>query len=146
MIRRDYYHNRSCTPSYIGQGKLARLVRFPIRYFRRRSTPDHRYRIRFVFIDLPSDDQILTMVGAHFLHTLIIRYKNPTNTSVPAATIYETPDASKESLNLLTLVAELYNAGVVGPKLIYDLIRGFIDAGLGEQEVEALLKVVKRES
>lgn len=84
-------------------------------------------------------------IGAHFLHTLIIRYKNPTNTSVPAATIYETPDASKESLNLLTLVAELYNAGVVGPKLIYDLIRGFIDAGLGEQEVEALLKVVKRE-
>lgn len=75
-----------------------------------------------------------------------MRYKNPANTSVPVATIYETPDASKESLNLLTLVAELYNAGVVGPKLIYDLIRGFIDAGLGEQEVEALLKVVKREA
>lgn len=84
------------------------------------------------------------MVGAHFLHTLIMRYKNPSPSSAPAATIYETPDASKESLNLLTLVAELYNVGVVGPKLIYDLIREFVDHGLRETDVEGLLKIVKR--
>lgn len=88
----------------------------------------------------------LTAVGAHFLHTLIMRYKNPTQASAPAATIYETPDSSKESLNLLTLVAELYNSGVVGPRLIYDLIRELIAAGLREEDVEALLKLVKRES
>lgn len=74
-----------------------------------------------------------------------MRYKSPVQTSAPSATIYETPDASKEPLNLLTLVAELYNAGVVGPKLIYDLIRELIDAGLREQDVERLLKLVKRE-
>lgn len=89
---------------------------------------------------------VLTFLGAHFLHTLIMRYKNPAQTSTPIATIYETPDASKESLNLLTLVAELYNAGVVGPKLIYDLIRELIDAGLREEDVERLLKLVKRQS
>jgi hypothetical protein len=75
-----------------------------------------------------------------------MRYKNPSSGPAPAATIYETPDASKESLNLLTLVAELYNVGVVGPKLIYDLIREFIDHGLNETDVEGLLKLVKRES
>jgi hypothetical protein len=74
-----------------------------------------------------------------------MRYKNPSSNPAPAATIYETPDASKESLNLLTLVAELYNVGVVGPKLIYDLIREFIDHGLNETDVEGLLKLVKRE-
>ena len=84
------------------------------------------------------------MIGAHFLHTLVMRYKNPTSNPAPAATIYETPDASKESLNLLTLVAELYNVGVVGPKLIYDLIREFIDNDLHETDVEGLLKLVKR--
>jgi hypothetical protein len=73
-------------------------------------------------------------------------------TSTLPANIYETPDASKESLNLLVLIAELYNAQVISAKLIYDLIRGFIESGsteqgvLGEREVEGLLKVLKSES
>jgi nucleolar MIF4G domain-containing protein 1 len=73
-------------------------------------------------------------------------------TSTLPANIYETPDASKESLNLLVLIAELYNAQVISAKLIYDLIRGFTDSGsseqgvLGEREVEGLLKVIKSES
>lgn len=67
------------------------------------------------------------------------------------ATIYETPDISKEALNLLTLIAELFNAGVIGSGLIYDLIRGFIHSGsskeiLGELATESLLKVLKCES
>lgn len=73
-------------------------------------------------------------------------------TSTLPANIYETPDASKESLNLLVLIAELYNAQAISAKLIYDLIRGFIESGsteqgvLGEREVEGLLKVLKSES
>ncbi|WVQ82506.1 hypothetical protein IAT38_004635 [Cryptococcus sp. DSM 104549] len=95
--------------------------------------------------------------GAHFIHTLITRYHNlSTNPSSSAsapttiqATIYETPDASKESLNLLTLIAELYNAQVVGSKLIYDLVRGFLESEgkegevMGEREVEGLLKILR---
>ncbi|WWC86492.1 uncharacterized protein L201_001369 [Kwoniella dendrophila CBS 6074] len=92
--------------------------------------------------------------GAHFVHTLILRYQNAlTGSSTGAnkleANIYETPDASKESLNLLTLIAELYNAQVIGFKLIYDLIKGFLNEGnageeiMGEKAVEGLLKVLR---
>ncbi|KAK8866155.1 hypothetical protein IAR55_001306 [Kwoniella newhampshirensis] len=91
--------------------------------------------------------------GAHFVHTLVMRYhklvSDPQTDPTPIqATIYETPDASKESLNLLTLVAELYNAQVIGSKLIYDLIRGFLDDGdeveiMGERQVEGLLKILR---
>jgi hypothetical protein len=47
------------------------------------------------------------------------------------------------------LIAELYNAGVIGSGLIYDLIRGFISASpdsdeiMGEKEVESLLKLLR---
>jgi nucleolar MIF4G domain-containing protein 1 len=92
------------------------------------------------------------MTGAHFVHTLVTRYNdlatNGATTTQLEATIYETPDASKEALNLLTLIAELYNAGVIGSGLIYDLIRGFLGSGteeevMAEREVEALLKVLR---
>lgn len=95
---------------------------------------------------------ILT-TGAHFTHTVVMRYHNLATgviqSSVPAATIYETADESKEGMNLLTLIAELFNAQVISAKLIYDLIRGFLDAPapegqvMGEGEVERLLKVLK---
>lgn len=100
--------------------------------------------------------------GAHFLHTLITKYSGLQNQSLLSAegqlsttiqaTIYETPDAGKESLNLLTLIAELYNAQVVGSRLIYDLIRGFLDGEgekgevMGEREVEGLLKILRCKS
>ena len=88
------------------------------------------------------------------MHTLVTRYHDLASSGVTTtqleATIYETPDASKEALNLLTLIAELYNAGVVGSGLIYDLIRGFLASGteeevMAEREVEALLKVLRCE-
>lgn len=53
----------------------------------------------------------------------------------------------KEALNLLALIAELYNAGVIGSVLVYDLIRGFLAdsaAGIGEKAIESLLKVLRR--
>ncbi|OXG77281.1 MIF4G/MA4 domain-containing protein [Cryptococcus neoformans A2-102-5] len=97
--------------------------------------------------------------GAHFIHTLITKYSGLQNHSSSSAegqqsttiqaTIYETPDAGKESLNLLTLIAELYNAQVVGSRLIYDLVRGFLEGEgkegevMGEREVEGLLKILR---
>lgn len=97
--------------------------------------------------------------GAHFIHTLITKYsglQSPSSLSVESqqsttiqTTIYQTPDAGKESLNLLTLIAELYNAQVVGSRLIYDLIRGFLEGEekdrevMGEREVEGLLKILR---
>lgn len=60
---------------------------------------------------------------------------------------FEGKPGSKEALNLVAFVAELYNFGVVACVLIYDLVRLFIDGGGGleELEVELLVKVVKRE-
>ncbi|EIW72369.1 hypothetical protein TREMEDRAFT_25710, partial [Tremella mesenterica DSM 1558] len=93
-----------------------------------------------------------TEFGAHFVYTLVSRYNTLAGGLSPptllAETIYETPDASKEGLNLLTLIAELYNAQVVSATLIYDLIRRFLDSGseaevIGEQEVEGLLKIMQ---
>lgn len=91
--------------------------------------------------------------GAHFVNTLVTRhhelFTNPSISQEVEANLYETPDASKEALNLLTLIAELYNAGVIGSGLIYDLIRGFLatdsEEVLGEREVEALLKILRCE-
>lgn len=51
----------------------------------------------------------------------------------------------------MTLISELYNAQVISAKLIYDLIRGFLDAPsedgviMGERQVEGLLRVIKCE-
>ncbi|WVN89168.1 uncharacterized protein L203_104384 [Cryptococcus depauperatus CBS 7841] len=93
--------------------------------------------------------------GAHFVHTLIVRYtslSSPDNTQKTTnikANLYEPPDAGKEGLNLLTLVTELYNAQVIGSRLIYDLIHEFLEAGgegdgvMGEREVEGLLKILR---
>ncbi|KAK6905960.1 hypothetical protein I203_106795 [Kwoniella mangroviensis CBS 8507] len=94
--------------------------------------------------------------GAHFVHTLIMRYQSAltgssTNETKLEANIYETPDGSKEALNLLTLIAELYNAQVIGSKLIYDLIKGFLEGGnekegkevMSERATEGLLKVLR---
>jgi len=86
------------------------------------------------------------------VHTLVMRYNALTTISTPStplsATIYETPDASKEGLNLLVLIAELYNAGVVSSKLVYDLVRGVLRSGdeeemMDEREVEGLLKILR---
>jgi nucleolar MIF4G domain-containing protein 1 len=58
-------------------------------------------------------------------------------------------ESSKSSLNLLTLIAELYNAQVIGANLIYDLIRSLLAetpreaAIMGEIQVEGLLKLLR---
>lgn len=78
--------------------------------------------------------------GAQLLQSLVTRYL-----ALDAQTQDET---GKQPLNLLTLIAELYNFQVVACLLIYDLIRGFIDkmtATQDEYPVEALLRVMKCE-
>lgn len=57
---------------------------------------------------------------------------------------FEGRPGSKECENLVAFLAELYNFGVVACVLVYDLVKLFIDSGLGELEVELLVKIVKR--
>ncbi|GAA6064075.1 hypothetical protein JCM10212_002717 [Sporobolomyces blumeae] len=57
---------------------------------------------------------------------------------------FEGRPGSKQALNLVSFLSELYNFGVVSCGLVYDLVRLFIERGLGELEVELLSKVVKR--
>ncbi|BGO92639.1 hypothetical protein NBRC10512_005865 [Rhodotorula toruloides] len=57
---------------------------------------------------------------------------------------FEGRPGSKECLNLVTFVAELYNFQVVHCGLVYDFVRVFIEGGLGELEVELLSKIIKR--
>lgn len=76
--------------------------------------------------------------GAQLLQSLVTRYLE-----LDSQTQDET---GKQPLNLLTLIAELYNFQVVACLLIYDLIRGFIEkmtATQDEYPVEALLRVMK---
>lgn len=78
--------------------------------------------------------------GAQLLQSLVTRYL-----ALDAQTQDET---GKQPLNLLTLIAELYNFQVVACLLVYDLIRGYIDkltATQDEYPVEALLRVMKCE-
>lgn len=91
--------------------------------------------------------------AAHFVHALVLRHQETSSSSVGTKTklqetIYETPDEDKEALNLLTLLAELYNVGVIGPGLIYDFIRGILtrvedDDVLSEKGTEGLLKLLR---
>lgn len=101
-------------------------------------------------------------IGAHFTHTLVTRYQSiatlpplqkPLQTSpTPSSSVpkddnlYQPNDGSKESLNLLSLISELYNAKVISSGLIYDLVRQFLSIGLEESGVEGLLRIVKCES
>lgn len=65
---------------------------------------------------------------------------------------FEGRPGSKECENLVAFCAELYNFQVIACVLIYDLVKLFIGMdekeqkrGLGELEVELLVKIVKRE-
>lgn len=86
--------------------------------------------------------------GAHFVQTLVKNYHDLAQLTAPTAeaAAENVNDPSREAFNLLTLIAELYNAGVIGAGLIYDLIREFIGIsgnGMSERGVEGLMKVVK---
>lgn len=76
--------------------------------------------------------------GAHFVQTLVKKYD--------VLAVEDGEDTYREAFNLLTLIAELYNAGAVGAGLIYDLVRKFIGDGeeiTMERNVEGLMKILK---
>jgi len=52
------------------------------------------------------------------------------------------PESGKDGINLIVFLSELYNFGVVGAGLIYDLIRMFLER-VSEYDTELLLKVVQ---
>ncbi len=84
--------------------------------------------------------------GAHFVQTLVKKYNEEFARTAPTSTAADDDDAAKEAFNLLTLIAELFNAGVLGSQLLYDLVRGFIGEGdelMSERSVEGLLKILK---
>jgi nucleolar MIF4G domain-containing protein 1 len=58
---------------------------------------------------------------------------------------FEGRPGSKECENLVGFLAELYNFQVIACVLVYDLVKLFIDSGLGELDVELLVKIVRRE-
>ncbi|KAG6900793.1 hypothetical protein C0993_000112 [Termitomyces sp. T159_Od127] len=49
----------------------------------------------------------------------------------------------KECSNLIVLLSELYNFQVISSVLVFDVIRGLLDAGLSEFIVELLLKITR---
>jgi len=55
----------------------------------------------------------------------------------------DTEVIGKESLNLVVCIAELYNLEAVSCILIYDIIRELLREGMGELEVELLLKILR---
>ncbi|PVG00263.1 hypothetical protein CPB86DRAFT_844321 [Serendipita vermifera] len=59
--------------------------------------------------------------------------------------VHETQNevVGKDSLNLLVCISELYNLQVVSCKLIYGIVRMLIREGMGELEVELLLKILR---
>ncbi|KAG6910848.1 hypothetical protein DXG01_007164 [Tephrocybe rancida] len=52
-------------------------------------------------------------------------------------------DGGKECSNLIVLLSELYNFQVISSVLVFDIIHGLLNAGLGEFGVELLLKIVR---
>ncbi len=53
---------------------------------------------------------------------------------------------SKEPLNLIVCLAELYNFEVISCVLVYDIVRQLLKENIGELEVELLLKILRRMS
>ncbi|KAJ9102045.1 hypothetical protein QFC19_004973 [Naganishia cerealis] len=88
--------------------------------------------------------------GAHVIQTLVLKYKALVDQL--QGTSEEEAQAGKQPLNVLTLIAELYNFQVISCRLIYDLIRGFIENLVPQGQevttgvefpVEGLLKVLR---
>lgn len=80
---------------------------------------------------------------AHFVQELVEKYevayenarKRPEDDTMDAV--------SKEPLNLIVCLAELYNFGVISCVLVYDIIRQLFKETIGELEAELLLKILR---
>lgn len=91
--------------------------------------------------------------AAYFVQNLVASYEKhlaaaESQDRPPSADDSTTQDASndtrgKEASNLLVLLSELFNFGVISHVLVYDLIRGLLSGTLTELRVELLLKIAR---
>ncbi|KAK6509278.1 suppressor of glycerol defect [Arthrobotrys musiformis] len=86
-----------------------------------------------------------TDFGAHFAQNLVEDFDRSYGEAIklvddPAA--MSTNPSKKQVNDLVSLLAELYNFGVIGPSLIFDLIRIFVSE-VAELNAELLLKIVR---
>jgi hypothetical protein len=89
--------------------------------------------------------------GASFIQSLTLRLIDQLAHPLPLPGTDDVDDGSpggKEFLNLLALIAELYNFHVTSSVLIFDLVRRFLEGdGLrDERSVEGLLRIVRSAS
>ena len=78
--------------------------------------------------------------GAQLVQELVERFARYHDTANEAAV--NRPDVSKETSNLITFLAQLYNFQLLGPKLLFDYIRLLL-SDLSELNAELLLRIVR---
>jgi len=94
----------------------------------------------FIILHAGFISAVYKVIGADFGAQLIERLVEGFDRHYKQA---ETDEASgKESTNLMSLVAQLYNLQVIGPELVFDYIRNFLN-GLTELHTELLLRLVR---
>lgn len=80
--------------------------------------------------------------GAHFLQTLVETFDKHYQAAMTDSKS-ETKTVGKAANNLLALLAELYSFQFVSCKLVYDLIRMFLEGEVHEAQTELLLKLIR---
>ncbi|KAI9702630.1 MAG: suppressor of glycerol defect [Bogoriella megaspora] len=83
---------------------------------------------------------IYTTIGTDFGGQLLERFVQDFDQQYEAAKVSEA--AGKQTANLISLLAQLYNFQVLGSTLVYDYIRLFLQ-DLSELDTELLLRIVK---
>ncbi|KIP05858.1 hypothetical protein PHLGIDRAFT_107708 [Phlebiopsis gigantea 11061_1 CR5-6] len=91
--------------------------------------------------------------AAHFVQSVVASYEHHLSTAESAPAPSSTPenststandgDRGKEASNLLVLLSEMFNFGVISHVLVYDLIRMLLKGELTELRVELLLKIAR---
>lgn len=94
----------------------------------------------FIILHAGFISAIYKVIGADFGAQLIERLVEGFDRHYKQAESNET--SGKESTNLMSLVAQLYNLQVIGPELVFDYIRNFLN-GLTELHTELLLRLVR---
>ncbi|KAG6819525.1 hypothetical protein H0H93_011028 [Arthromyces matolae] len=77
--------------------------------------------------------------AANFVQNVVASYER----HLATASVDTGEGGGKECSNLIVLLSELYNFQVISSILVFDIIRGLLDAGLSELAVELLLKIVR---
>lgn len=78
--------------------------------------------------------------GAQLIQELVERFARYHDSAKEAAV--NRPDVSKETSNLITFLAQLYNLQLIGPKMLFDYIRLLL-SDLSELNAELLLRIVR---